>query len=90
MFISLLFATLNHLPRKFCIRLCNSSILVILINALSCCTAFCRCDSHWNNRFKNSDMFPIIFSKAILCCPCKFCSHICKCQQYSVNLQIRI
>ena len=36
---------MNHLPRKFCIRLCNSSILVILINALSCCTALAAADS---------------------------------------------
>jgi alkyl hydroperoxide reductase subunit AhpF len=35
-------------------------------------------------------MLSIILSKASLCCPCKFCSHICMCQQYSINLQIRI
>ena len=45
---------------------------------------------NWNNRFENPDMLSIILSKAILCCPCKFCPHICKCQQYSINLQTGI
>ena len=89
-FSALLFAKFQHLLCQVFIRFCDLSVLVITVNAFAGSTHFRRFDCDGNMCLENIYDISVRFANRFFCCLCKIGFFGYECQNYSVDLQIRI